>query len=289
MVANLKGNADIERGWSDDVMQQACGGSVAAIIHILNHKLSDTGIRTRAVMADGILQLLCEATTAAQLDHRSTVDRIQAILEHIAPRGIRRVRLYGRIVQEQQLLWLEAIQRDPDLLLWSESIVLKRSHLLRWMAWDRQFRRRVRRLPSPFSTSATLNPMPEKQPQFWQGVVGGIGLTILVLLGLGFYFNWFELTLGSAPDASQGDTTATPIDPFVQAVRIAEMSAIAGQTANSADQWQDLADRWQEAATLMGQVAPDDPRYRTAQDRQRTYQQNSNLAAAQAQRYRNAE
>lgn len=286
MVANLKGNEDIERGWSDDVMQQACGGSVAAIIHILNHKLSDTGIRTRAVMADGILQLLCEATTAEQLDHRSTVDRIQPILEHIAPRGIRRVRLYGRIVQEQQLLWLEAIQRDPELLLWSESIVLKGSHFLRWMAWDRQFRRRVRRLPSPFSASATLNHPPEQKPRFWQGMIGGVGLSMLVLLGLGFYFNWFELTIGSTPTA---DTEPSPVDPFVQAVRIAETSAIAGQTANSAEQWQDLADRWQTAATLMGQVAADDPRYRTAQDRQRTYQQNSNLAAAQAQRYRNAE
>jgi hypothetical protein len=45
----------------DDIAQQARQGSVAAIIQTLNEQLVDVGIRTRAVLADGILQLLCEA------------------------------------------------------------------------------------------------------------------------------------------------------------------------------------------------------------------------------------
>ena len=47
----------------NDIAKQARRGSVSAIIQILNEKLADSGVRTRAIFEDGILQLLCEAPT----------------------------------------------------------------------------------------------------------------------------------------------------------------------------------------------------------------------------------
>ncbi len=44
----------------DDIARQARQGSVAAIIQILNDRLAEIGVRTRAVFADGVLQLLCD-------------------------------------------------------------------------------------------------------------------------------------------------------------------------------------------------------------------------------------
>jgi hypothetical protein len=45
----------------NDIIWQARQGSVAAIIQVLNESLVLSGVRTRAVFADGVLQLLCEA------------------------------------------------------------------------------------------------------------------------------------------------------------------------------------------------------------------------------------
>ncbi|HAJ60521.1 MAG TPA: hypothetical protein DCP31_15680, partial [Cyanobacteria bacterium UBA8543] len=60
-----------------------------------------------------------------QLEQSVRVAQIRQILEDIAPRNIRRVRINSRIVREQQLLWLEEITRDPEhQLLWSEEIIL---------------------------------------------------------------------------------------------------------------------------------------------------------------------
>ncbi|NEP61619.1 MAG: hypothetical protein F6K31_32485, partial [Symploca sp. SIO2G7] len=74
----------------NDVFGQAQDGSVAAIIQILNERLADNGIRTRAVFADNILQLLCEAPTEEQLEKSMVVANIRKILEDIGPRRIRR-------------------------------------------------------------------------------------------------------------------------------------------------------------------------------------------------------
>ena len=113
----------------NDVFGQAQDGSVAAIIQILNDRLADSGIRTRAVFADNVLQLLCEAPTDEQLEKATVVESIRNILETIAPRRIRRVKINSRLVQEQQLLWFEEISRDPDShLLWAEMITLKQPH-----------------------------------------------------------------------------------------------------------------------------------------------------------------
>jgi hypothetical protein len=65
----------------DDIARQAHQGSVAAIIQTLNEQLSDAGVRTRAVFADGVLQLLCEAASKEQLEQSVLVVKIRQILE----------------------------------------------------------------------------------------------------------------------------------------------------------------------------------------------------------------
>ena len=90
-----------------DVAKQARQGSVAAIIQVLNEQLADLGVRTRAVIASGVLQILCEASTVEQLEQEQVVSRVQQILEEISPFGLRRVQVNSRLVREQQMLWLE--------------------------------------------------------------------------------------------------------------------------------------------------------------------------------------
>ncbi|PSN19735.1 hypothetical protein C7271_05805, partial [filamentous cyanobacterium CCP5] len=110
----------------NDIDWQARQGSVAAIIQILNEHFSDCQVRTRAVLDQGVLQLLCEAPTPQQMPQNEVVGRVKTVLENVCPRGIYRVNVNGRIVNEQQLLWLDAIRRDPEhQLLWSELITLK--------------------------------------------------------------------------------------------------------------------------------------------------------------------
>ncbi len=257
----------------DDVYRQACGGSIAAIVQILNQKLARDQIRTRAVIAGGSLQLLCEAPSPDDLDRDRIVDRVRSILEHLSPRGIRKVQLYARLVQEQQLLWLEAIQRDPDDLLWSEPLILKRSHWFRWITRDLQGRQRSTALPSLGSTL----PGKAARTQFWVGAAGGTVLGILLLGAIAWNFKW--ISVGNPPSAPTANTST---DPFVKAVRLAETAAIAGQTAKTRQQWLDLANQWQAAAELMEQVTPDDRRAATARDRAQRYRQNSAQARQQA-------
>jgi hypothetical protein len=97
----------------NDIIWQARQGSVAAIIQVLNENLVLSGVRTRAVFADGVLELLCEAATLEQLEQSILVPKIQEMLESLTPRHIRRVNVNSRIVREEQLLWLEEIHRDP--------------------------------------------------------------------------------------------------------------------------------------------------------------------------------
>ncbi|RAM51002.1 MAG: hypothetical protein C6Y22_11445, partial [Hapalosiphonaceae cyanobacterium JJU2] len=115
---------------TNDIAWQARQGSVAAIIQVLNEKLANSGVRTRAIYHDGVLQILCEAATLDKLEQSTLVKQIQQILESIKPRNIGRVNISSRLVQEQQLLWLEEIIRDPEKqLLWSEEIILEQPNV----------------------------------------------------------------------------------------------------------------------------------------------------------------
>ena len=268
----------------NDILGQARQGSVAAIIQILNERLAESQIRTRAILADGVLQLLCEAPTPEQLEQSTVVPRVQGILEELAPKSIRKVNINSRIVREQQLLWFEEITRDPEnQLLWSELIKLKQPNPVSRLWQD---------LQQPKARNEIVVTDQKKnqhsQKYFLRGVVGGASLCLLVLL-VGWVFKhrlgvtWVQLFSPDAVTVAEPtpEAPAAP-DTFAQAVRLAQQSVTAGQQATTPAEWLDLAARWQRAADLMAQVPSEDERYAIAQDRILTYQQNSDQALNQA-------
>jgi hypothetical protein len=291
---------------ANNIVKQAQEGSVAAIIQVLNEKLSNAGIRTRAIFADGVLQLLCEAQTVEQLEQTTTVERIRQILESLTPQNIRRVNINSRIVREQQLLWLEEINRDPEnQLLWSQEIMLAKPGLLKQL--KNSFSAERTRPEKPVLPQTTVGRSSKKRKQFWQGMLGGIGVSLLLVgVGWALYDGWFAgLTNQSQAKtadstADSGSTQNRPVeaspstgaedlsvpkssDAFVTAVRIAERASEAGLQAQSSAEWLELAARWQQAADLMKTVPAGDKRYKTAQDRVTQYRKNSEAALQQAQ------
>jgi hypothetical protein len=282
----------------DDIARQARQGSVAAIIQTLNGHLADCGVRTRAVFAEGVLQLLCEATAPEQLDRPILVAQIRQILEGITPRNIRRVKINSRLVREQQLLWLEEISRDPDnQLLWSEEIVLAQPSFLKQLVESLRDRELAPR-KKPILPKVSSHP-PRETNTFWYGIASGVSLCLL--LGVVGWLLYKQLALqvtpqlslqllgttGQSPSASTASPTPSPTpDPFAEAVRLAEQAAAAGQTVQTSAQWLDLAAKWERASDLMNAVKPEDERYETAQDRVIQYRKNSEAAQAQAKRSR---
>jgi hypothetical protein len=280
---------------ANDIFKQARQGSVAAIIQVLNEKLADDGVRTRAVFADGKLQLLCEAPLLEQLEQPVLVERVRSILEAIAPRSIRRVNINSRIVREQQLLWLEEISRDPEQqVLWSEEITLKQPNFFKRLAED--WGSRSTESSSEVNRASAVKPsfrQQREQRQFQRGLIGGILATVGLLAGgWWLYTRYSPSFLASAPagnaptsPASPGPATAPPSpapNPFVAAVRLAEQTSQASQTAQTSAEWLALAAQWQKAADLMAQVPTEDTRYKTAQNRVVTYRQNSDIALQKA-------
>jgi hypothetical protein len=277
----------------DDIAQQARQGSVAAIIQTLNERLADAGVRTRAVFADGVLQLLCEAALPNQLDQSVMVAQIKQILEEISPRNIRRVKINSRIVREQQLLWLEEIMREPDnQLLWSEEIVLAKPNVFKQLLDSRKTHHAAYR-KKPTLPKASSRYLKEKNP-YWRGIYSGVGLSIL-LMAVGWLLHERLVQIGTSSQSSNATTNSpltpgtsptpasSPIpDPFAQAVRVAEQASVAGRTVQTSAQWLDLAAKWEQASDLMKAVKPDDPRYKTARDRVKLYRQNSEAAQKQA-------
>jgi|GEM_PF-325554 len=81
-------------------------------------------------------------------------------------------------------------------------------------------------------------------------------------------------------------TSSRPSDPFSEAVRLAEKTSVAGQTAQTSAQWLDIAAKWQQASDLMAVVPSSYSRYQIAQNRMALYRQFSDVAKAQAQRKR---
>ncbi|MEL7506325.1 MAG: hypothetical protein AAFN42_03250 [Cyanobacteria bacterium J06554_1] len=267
----------------NDVFGQAQEGSVAAIIQILNERLADNGIRTRAVFIDNVLQLLCEAPTNEQLEKSVVVENIRKILETISPRRIRRVKINSRLVQEQQLLWFEEINRDPDShLLWAEMITLKQPHLLKRVARDLRRPKMRGNMPEGASKSDL-----RQRKSFLSGIIGGLSVALLVLgVSIWAYRQRFDPSISSAvgstpdqvtPAQSAPDQLPLPesYDSFARAVRIAEQSAKDGLVAQTSADWLSLAARWQQASDLMAEVPASDERYAIAQDRINAYKSNS--------------
>ena len=163
----------------DDIDLQARQGSVAAIIQLLNEHFAADGIRTRAIQDSGILQLLIEAPTADALPQEAVVDEVRHVLESISPRGISRVNINSRIVQEQQLLWLDEIKRDPAKnLLWAEPITLKRPNPVARLWRDL----RAPRQRNPFLDDVYQKKPVSSRSAFWRGLIGGASLALLLLM-----------------------------------------------------------------------------------------------------------
>ncbi|MEM9265486.1 MAG: hypothetical protein AAGA46_08175 [Cyanobacteria bacterium P01_F01_bin.13] len=261
----------------NDVFGQAQDGSVAAIIQILNERLADSGIRTRAVFVDNVLQLLCEASTDEQLEKAVVVEDIRRILETISPRRIRRVKINSRLVQEQQLLWFEEISRDPQSkLLWAEVITLKQPHWFKRIVRD--LRRPKWRVDMPEGASKSDL---RQRKTFLSGIIGGLSVALLIAgVGIWAYLNRSETVATSVANLSEQQTVEQlPLpesyDSFARAVRIAEKAAKDGLTAETSADWLALAARWQQASDLMAEVPTSDERYQIAQDRVNAYRSNS--------------
>ena len=295
----------------NDIAWQAHQGSVAAIIQLLNEKLASSGIRTRAIFDDGVLQLLCEARTVAQLEQSTLVKHIQQILESIAPRNICRVNINSRIVREQQLLWLEEINRNPEnQLLWSQEITLVKPNIFRQTI--KEFKERTTEqgktnLPKPQSSRLSVVTYNNKIKNSPVGRMLGaasfcmfflsLGVAAYALLGDKLKNPIQPETLNSLapvttnqkqpevppPTASPNGSTFS-VDPFAAAVRIANKASATGKTATSSAQWLDLAARWQRASELMSAVPPNHSRYQEAQIRTKLYKKYSQAAEEESKK-----
>lgn len=271
---------------ANDIFRQAHQGSVAAIIQVLNDKLSDVGVRTRAIFANGVLQVLCEASTPEQLEQTHLTESIQKTLEAISPRGIRRVNINSRLVREQQLLWLEEINRDPDELLWCKEIILKRPNFVRAWIDDWQDAAAIK---AEFRKPVSVQAVREKR-QFTKGVLGGLGLSTILLLGGWTFYSWQNgrvkvgstSALNALVSQSQVQKTNPDQDAFAAAVRLAEKAAEGSQTAQTPQQWRDVADLWDKASKRMAEVSPSHKQHAIAQNRTVAYRKNQQIALAKA-------
>jgi hypothetical protein len=290
---------------ANDSLRQAYQGSVSAIIQILNDRLAGTGIRTRAIFEGRILQLLCEATKPEQLVQETIVPQIKATLEDISPRNIRRVNINARIIQEQQLLWLDEIKKGggDNPVLWSQELVLSRpnlmNHFFAGLKKDGpEMPAYVQDTPSGRKSKGATSISPKV-------VVGGVaGVGILALAGFGAWKLMLAvpeserplpeaeaIAKGStksavlkpkaaAPKATTGQPTA---DDFGDAVRLANSANALTPTAKTPAEWQIIAQKWGQASDLMSKVQPNSANYAIAQDRTLTYRKNQAIALKKAQ------
>jgi len=291
----------------NDIVWQAHQGSVAAIIQLLNEKLAKSGVRTRAIFSDGVLQLLCEAARIEQLEQSPLVEQIQQILDSIAPRYIRRVNINSRIVREQQLLWLKEIDSDRDnQLLWSHEITLIQPNIVKQLIKD--FTEAQAELGKPnFPRTKVSRPLvlinKEKHKKPKKKILAVAGLCSLLLLSWVVYAqlgnkikNLMQLeTSKSLTIENTNDKKAqTPFrvpnnslsepsdDPFAISVRIANLASASGKTATSSTQWLEIAAKWQRASDLMGTVPQKHSRYQEAKIRTQLYKKYSEAAQKEA-------
>ncbi len=286
MVANSANNS----------LRQAYQGSVSAIIQILNDRLAGTGIRTRAIFEGRILQLLCEAPKPEPLDQETIVPQIKATLEDISPRNIRRVNINARIIQEQQLLWLDEIKKGggDNPVLWSQELVLSRPNLMN------HFFAGLKKDGPEMPAYAQDTPSGRKargavSPKLIAAGVGGAG--VLALAGFG---TWkliqpapeADVTAKLPPQNLQPKAPKAPVasaptapaaDDFGAAVRLANAANAATQRATTPAEWQAIAQKWGQASDLMSKVQPNSANYAIAQDRTLTYRKNQAIALKKAQ------
>ncbi|MBF2064808.1 MAG: hypothetical protein IGS39_10365 [Calothrix sp. C42_A2020_038] len=303
----------------NDIFWQAQQGSVAAIIQLLNQRLSSSGVRTRAMFADGVLQLLCEARTEDKLEKSTLVSTIREILESIAPRNIYRININTRIVREQQLLWLEEISRKEgdNQLLWSEELTLDKPNVFQQLIKDLQERKsepvKISLPKTPQSSSIVIIKKNQHKNSAWGWLLLGVSICVLFgITGLAFYSllgdklklpmlasdsklllpvtNTLESSINEeskqkqSPIAINDNNSKLTEDYFVDAVRIANQATTNGKKARNSTQWLENAASWQRASDLMAKVAPDHSRYKEAQIRTKLYRQYSETAQKEAEK-----
>ncbi|MCC5649079.1 hypothetical protein LC609_04330 [Nostoc sp. XA013] len=292
----------------NDIAWQAHQGSVAAIIQLLNEKLAKSGVRTRAIFSDGVLQLLCEAARVEQLEQSSLVEQIQQILDSIAPRYIRRVNINSRIVREQQLLWLKEIDSDRDnQVLWSQEIALVQPNIVKQLIKDFTEAQAELGKPNfpktPVSRPLVLINKEKHQNQPKTKILAASGLCSLLLLSWIVYaqlgnnlknlmhlqtskFLTTENTNGKqtqTPSPTPNNSLSEPSDgPFAISVRIANQASASGKTATTSTQWLEIAAKWQRASDLMGTVPQKHSRYQEAKIRTQLYKKYSEAAQKEA-------
>ncbi|MCL6749836.1 hypothetical protein KBT16_02105 [Nostoc sp. CCCryo 231-06] len=292
----------------NDIVWQAHQGSVAAIIQLLNEKLAKSGVRTRAIFSDGLLQLLCEAARIEQLEQSPLVEQIQQILDSIAPRHIRRVNINSRIVREQQLLWLKEIDSDRDnQLLWSQEITLIQPNIVKQLITD--FTQAQAELGKPnFPRTQVSRPLVLINKQRHKNkpktkILAAAGLCSLLLLSWVIYAHLGNklknlMQLQTSKSLTPGNTidkkVQTPLSPaknnlsdlsddqFAIAVRIANLASASGKTATASTQWLEIAAKWQRASDLMGTVPQNHNRYQEAKIRTQLYKKYSEAAQKEA-------
>ncbi len=288
----------------NDISWQAHQGSVAAIIQLLNERLAKSGVRTRAIFSDGVLQLLCEAARVEQLEQSSLVEQIQQILDSIAPRNIRRVNINSRIVREQQLLWLKEVYSDREnQLLWSQEITLIQPNIVKQLIKDFTEAQAELGKPNfpktPVSRPLVLINKDKHKNKSQTKILAAAGLCSLLLLGWIIYAqlgnklkNLMQLETskslttentnqrkGQIPPRAANNSLS---DPFGISVRIANLASASGKTATTSTQWLEIAARWQRASDLMGTVPPKHSRYQEAKIRTQLYKKYSEAAQKEA-------
>ncbi|MBD2247873.1 hypothetical protein H6G26_31205 [Nostoc sp. FACHB-888] len=294
----------------NDIAWQAHQGSVAAIIQLLNEKLAKSGIRTRAIFSDGVLQLLCEAARVEQLEQSSLVEQIQQILDSIAPRHIRRVNINSRIVREQQLLWLKEIDSDRDnQVLWSQEIALVQPNIVKQLIKDFTEAQAELGKPNfpktPVSRPLVLINKEKHQNQPKTKILAASGLCSLLLLSWVVYAqlgnnlkNLMHLQTSKflttentnakktqTPSPTPNNSLSEPSDgPFAISVRIANQASASGKTATTSTQWLEIAAKWQRASDLMGTVPQNHSRYQEAKIRTQLYKKYSEAAQKEAEK-----
>ena len=296
---------------NNDIFQQAKNGSVTAIIQVLNDNLADSGIRTRAFLSDGVLQLLCEAPTSEQLIETEVIQLIKQILEDVSPVNIRRVKINSRIVDEQQLLWLEEITRYPEKLLWSKEITLKKPNiikiLIQHLQKDEQ-KAKAKTMIVYHEPSLPLAIREKQRRKLKKLILLSMSGAIIILLGAGIFFilklRGAKTTTLPPNNVIIQNTNKTPLpqptpkytekplpnnspkelEPFAQAVRLAQKTVTISKTADTKAQWLEIAAQWQKASDLMAKVPSSDKRYKIAQDRRNKYRQFSDNAQKEAKK-----
>ncbi len=273
----------------NDIAKQAHNGRVAAIIQVINEQMTDLGVSTRAVFTHDVLQLLCEANNPESLDQSIIVSKIRDILESISPRNIHRVRIHSRILQEQQLLWLQNIIQNPEeQLLWSEEIILRKSNFLTHWFKPSSSQSSIPNQPIVNHSSSTF--VSQKPPSPLSLIVG-VGLSIVLGL-IGFWlYSELQFQLFNALQSNRKtpvDVSPSPVQPlssaeqFSQGVKLATEAAAEGKVADTRQEWLEIAQKWQQAADLMAVVSPDFERYPTAQNRAALYRRNQEQAQQKA-------